>query len=125
MNKRFKLITLALIFAFGGYFAYDYIYKEHRDIAGEQSYLEISAPFLLERFKTNDGSSLLNATITVTGTVSQIEEQALTIDGSVYCNFDAAFKDVADGEPIIIKGRCIGYDDLFEVVKLDQCTIIK
>lgn len=125
MNKRFKLIIMALLFAFGGYFAYDYIYKEHRDIAGEHSSLEISAPYLLERFKTNDGSSILNATITVTGTVSELEEQALTIDAFVHCLFDTSLKDVAVGEAIIIKGRCIGYDDLFEVVKLDQCTIIK
>jgi hypothetical protein len=26
---------------------------------------------------------------------------------------------------VAIKGRCIGFDDLLEEIKLDQCSIIK
>jgi hypothetical protein len=33
--------------------------------------------------------------------------------------------DFKNGDIVVIKGRCIGYDDLFEIVKLDQCIIIK
>jgi len=43
----------------------------------------------------------------------------------VQCSFESAIQGINANEQITIKGRCIGYDDLFEIVKLDQSTIIK
>jgi hypothetical protein len=28
-------------------------------------------------------------------------------------------------DTIVVKGRCIGYDDLLEEIKLDQCSIVR
>ena len=104
---------------------YDYVYKDHRNISSEVSKIEIAAPYLLERFKTDDAASLLNATLTVNGEITQIEDGTITLDSSVQCSMIDGTKGLVKGSKIVIKGRCIGYDDLFEVVKLDQCTIIK
>jgi len=32
---------------------------------------------------------------------------------------------IEEGMSVIIKGRCIGFDDLFGIVKLDQSSIVK
>jgi hypothetical protein len=101
------------------------VYKDHRDIKTEVSKIEIAAPYLLERFKKDDGNDLLNRTITVTGTITQVESTAITIDSNVHCSFGSVVNDFKNGDIVVIKGRCIGYDDLFEIVKLDQCIIIK
>ena len=101
------------------------MYKDHRDIRTEVSEIEIAAPYLLERFKKDDAKDLLNRTITVTGSITQVESAVITIDSNVHCSFGSEVKGFEKGETIVIKGRCIGYDDLFEIVKLDQCTIIK
>ena len=101
------------------------MYKDHRDIKTEVSEIEIAAPYLLERFKKDDGNDLLNRTITVTGTITQIESAVITIDSNVHCSFGSEVSGFKNGDSVVIKGRCIGYDDLFEIVKLDQCTIIK
>jgi len=125
MSKQRKFLIMILILLVGSYLAYNYIYQDHRDIKSETSQLEITAPYLLERFKTNDGDAILNKTITVTGTITNLEEGAVTLDESVYATFDENSSGLAIDEKVIIKGRCIGYDELFEIVKLDQCSIIK
>lgn len=125
MKKRKIIYIVLAIILIGGFFAYNYIYKEHRDIKNETSSLEITAPYLLERFMTDDASELLNSTITVSGVVSQIEEGAISLDTGVYCTLIEPMGDVSVGDAVKIKGRCLGYDDLFEIVKLDQCTIVK
>jgi hypothetical protein len=79
----------------------------------------------LERFKNNDGIDLLNRTITVTGIITSMEMQSITIDSKVHCSFVNEIQEIENGANIVIKGRCIGFDDLFEIVKLDQSSIIK
>ncbi len=125
MNKRRRLLFALLLLLLGGYFAYNYMYKGHRDISSETSKLEISAPYLLERFKADDGATLLNTTITVDGIITLIEDGTVTLDSGVHCSLMEGSAGLVEGNPLVIKGRCIGYDDLFEIVKLDQCTIIK
>jgi len=125
MTQRRRFILLISLLALIGYFGYTYMYKDHRDIKTEVSEIEIVAPYLLERFKNDDGNDLLNRTITVTGTITQVESKVVTIDSNVHCSFTSELGSVKNGDIIVIKGRCIGYDDLFEIVKLDQCTIIK
>ena len=124
MAKRRQFLLLIVVLTLGGYFIYNYVYEDHRDIKTEVSEIEIAAPYLLERFKNDDGNDLLNRTITVTGIITQIESGAITIDTNVHCSFGSELIGLENGNSIIVKGRCIGYDDLFEIVKLDQCTII-
>jgi hypothetical protein len=124
MSKQRKILIL-IVLLLVGYFGYNYIYQDHRDIKSETSQLEITAPYLLERFKTNDANALLNKTISVTGVITNLEDGAITLDESVYATFNENISQVTTNEKIMIKGRCIGYDELFEIVKLDQCSIIK
>ncbi|MFT5435768.1 MAG: hypothetical protein ACI840_000407 [Ulvibacter sp.] len=125
MTKRRRFLLLVTLLLLVGYFGYNYVYKDHRDIKTEVSKIEIAAPYLFERFKKDDGNDLLNRTITVTGTITQVESTAITIDSNVHCSFGSVVNDFKNGDIVVIKGRCIGYDDLFEIVKLDQCIIIK
>jgi hypothetical protein len=125
MIKRRRILLILTLSLLGAYFVYNYMYKEHRNIKTETSKIEIAAPYLLERFKTNDAESLLNTTITVIGVITNIEEGTITIDSSVHCAFNDKIIGLNINDSVKVKGRCIGYDDLFEVVKLDQCSIIK
>ncbi len=124
MSKQRKFLILIFILLVGGYIGYNYVYQDHRDIQSETSQIEITAPYLLERFKTNDGAALLNKTITVTGTITNMEEGAVTLDESVYASFSEQISELNTNDKVVIKGRCIGYDELFEIVKLDQCSLL-
>ncbi len=125
MSKQRKFLILIVALLLVGYFGYNYVYQDHRDIKSETSQLEITGPDLLERFKTNDGEALLNETITVTGVITNVEDGAVTLDESVYASFSEKNPELKKDGIVKIKGRCIGYDELFEIVKLDQCSLIK
>ena len=67
-------------------------------------------------------SKYLNKTIEIKGKVTEVSDSTLTIDQKIFCKMNGkANTDLAD-KTIIVKGRCIGYDDLFEEVKFDQCS---
>lgn len=125
MKKKIISLVLLFILIFSGVVAYNYLYQDHRDIKSEISQIKLSAPVLLERFKSNDGDSLLNKTVTVTGTITHMEDGNVSIDESVYASFAENTPTLDTDEKVEIKGRCIGYDELFEIVKLDQCSLLK
>ena len=60
MTQRRRFLLLISSLAMIGYFGYTYMYKDHRDIKTEVSEIEIVAPYLLERFKNDDGNDYGN-----------------------------------------------------------------
>ncbi|MBV1922799.1 MAG: hypothetical protein KUG68_02095 [Flavobacteriaceae bacterium] len=125
MKKRRNLVIIALIFTLGAYFGYNYMYQDHRDIKTEEAFKSVSAADLVTVFKANASPEELNKTIEVTGVVTEIDGNAITIDNAVQCSFDAAVSGISVNDKVTVKGRCIGYDDLFEIVKFDQSNLIK
>lgn len=123
--RRRKLLWAIFLVAIGAYFIYGYIYKDHRDIQAEAPTMELTGEELLQKFQNGEGNDLLNKTISVSGEVTLLEESAVTIANSVYASFITLPSEIKAGESYVIKGRCIGYDDLFEVVKIDQCSLSK
>jgi len=123
--RRRKILWALFLMAVGAYFLYGYLYKDHRDIDAETATVELSGEELLQKFQNGEGSTLLNQTVSVYGQVTQLEENAVTLTNSVYASFVSLPSEIKIGEQYNIKGRCIGYDDLFDLVKLDQSSLIK
>ena len=124
MRKWIILIILIISVVIG----YNYIYQDHRDIKTESSSFNISSSDINNEFVGDLDASeqkYLNKTIEVSGIISELNKNDLTLDEHVFCAFDNPV-DVAlkVHSKIKIKGRVIGYDDLLEQVKLDQCFII-
>ena len=121
MKLKYIILLFVLI---AGFLGYNYVYKGHRDISSEVVFETLTAVNCVSLFQQNENPDILNQTIQVTGVLTAIENQAITLDNVVYCSFDTLPSDLKVGNDLVIKGRCIGYDDLFEIVKLDQSTII-
>ncbi|MEN3324354.1 hypothetical protein VP395_11500 [Mariniflexile soesokkakense] len=123
MKKWFILILLCIVAIIG----YRYIYQDHRDIATETSMYKLTASNISNEFAINPISSenkYLNKTIEVSGSISDKNPKNITIESKVFCQFSSEIQTDLSTDQIKIKGRFIGYDDLLEQVKLDQCTII-
>ncbi|RKE94995.1 OB-fold protein [Ichthyenterobacterium magnum] len=124
MKKYIALIALILIIIIG----YNYIYKDHRDIHKEQPKFTISSNNINAEFINNPVLSqekYLNKTIEISGQVTEVNSNNITLDNKVFCLFtNQIIKTIKKGEKVKIKGRVIGYDDLLEQIKLDQCSII-
>ena len=130
MNKRFKTffsITIVLIIL--GVLTYNYIYQSHRDIENEKALFAVNTEDISSSFSKNTTKAetiYLNNTIEVSGFVSESNSNSITLDDKVFCQFTNNLDEgLALNSDIKIKGRVIGYDDLLEQVKLDQCSIIK
>ncbi|WP_223032799.1 OB-fold putative lipoprotein [Hanstruepera marina] len=125
MRKKIIIVLLFVVIVFVGY---NYVFQNHRNIQLENASYKISALTLANEFQENlSGSELkyLDKTIQVSGKISELSNLSITLDETVYCQFlDAQNLKFKLKENIQIKGRFIGYDDLLEQIKLDQCHII-
>ena len=78
---------------------------------------------LVWRFQMNEGEQLLNKVVQVSGNVTGKDSLLIIINHRLICAPDTSQKLVPIiGEDIIIKGRCIGYDDLLEELRIDYAT---
>ena len=124
MKKRTVLFIVLILLGVIAFSGYQYLYKEHRNIATETSVMETSAEALLTLFQEGDATEYLNKTLTVSGVITQIEGKAITLNEVVQATFDSLPETLSLQQNINLKGRCVGYDELFEIVKIDQCAIL-
>lgn len=121
MRKWIVILVLIIV----GVIAYNYIYKSHRDIENESAQFVINATDLANEFVIDPSAAekkYLNQTIEVNGNITELNDYDLTLDGKIYCQF--SYKIESENKNAKIKGRFIGYDNLLEQVKIDQCNII-
>lgn len=126
MRRRIIILVFLIIAVL---FGYNYIYQDHRDIGSEVAKFEVTTEDIASSFSDNvtvAETTYLNTTIEVSGKVSEYNNNSITLDDKVFCKFTDNIKhNIESNTEIKIKGRVIGYDDLLEQVKLDQCTINK
>lgn len=123
-----KWIFILIIIVITGVIGYNYIYQDHRDIENESAEFVMTTTEIASLFSVNTSSAekkFLNKTIEISGIITEINPTDITINDKVFCQFSSDIETLLNhGDQIKIKGRVIGYDDLLEQVKLDQCTII-
>ena len=118
-SKRIFSIMVLILTAIGLYY---YAYKDHRDIAIEGAVYTDTAVALNDSIVQNN-EAFLNQTLAVSGVVTFVDDTTITLDDALVAQFENR-PAIQLSQQLTIKGRCIGYDDLFEVVVLDQSTII-
>lgn len=129
-RKRIAFVIIAslLLVSSGIYFYYGFLFKEARNIESEMPDLSIATTKLLYDYNSNPkkaDSLYLNKTIEITGKVTKETDSVVILDNAVFCLFTQKIKGKLINNKVTVKGKCIGYDELFEEVKLDQCTINK
>lgn len=122
-KKLIYVVVIVLILAFAGY---QYAYKSHREIETEKAAFEVTASSLIEEFAADANAAskkYTDKTISITGTITTTDKNNITVNNAIFAQFSDEFVQ-AEGE-ITFKGRCIGYDELLEEIKFDQCSITK
>ncbi len=127
---KFKIALFFLAFLLLAFLAYSYIYKSHRDISSE-SVIAVTSAQLLSEFKLDETAAnqkYLDKAIEVEGKITQVDtkEFFFVLDGKLFAVFQKKdFKVVNMSSPIVLKGRLIGYDNLLEEFKMDNCVIVE
>ena len=128
MGKKFKIVAILLVVLIIGLFSYNYVMTSGgRDLEKETSEFSVSATAIFGDFSANAEMATkkyLNKAVEITGKVTNITKNVITLDGKVSCQLQASEKVNLDSQ-VKIKGRVTGYDDLLEELKLDQCLIVK
>ena len=126
--KKFLWILLAIVAL--GAVAYLYVFhKPHRDISGESAAETLSAEVLVSAYKSSQSEAnaqYLDQVIEVQGEVAQIDGRSVMLEAGVNCNMlpEVSMAGVAYGQERKIKGRVVGFDELFGEVRLDNCSFV-
>ncbi len=127
MNRKKKFIVgiTALVLLIILVITYNYMYQDHRDISKEEVAFTLS-PEALKKAMSNDASArgYIDQVIQTQGIISAVEQNTIFIEEIAQVRFAQNFASLSEDDHIVIKGRCVGYDDLLEVVKIDQAIII-
>ena len=128
--KKKKLIVLAIILlaTVSSIIIYNYVFNSaHRNIAEEEASISIIAEEISNQFQENESlatTRYLDKVIEITGEVSLVEENAIVLNDKVQVGFiEGTMPLVALNNLVRIKGRCVGYDELLEMVKIDQASV--
>ncbi|TCK68932.1 putative nucleic acid binding protein [Winogradskyella wandonensis] len=124
MKKKTLLIVIILLLI-AAVFGYNYVYQDHRDISTESAAYTLNAEDLIAEFATDTEiaqSKYLNKTILINGEITAQRNSSVTLNNSIFCSL-LEQNPISEKRKISVKGRFIGYDDLLEEIKLDQCTI--
>ena len=122
MNK--KLITCLILFSLGLYASYRYVYQEHI----EKPKYALTSDSLFHHFSINQKEAnqiYINQILKIKGVINTVSENQLILYPGIACLVDSNIKinGVLPKDTIEIKGRCVGFDDLFLEVKMDQITL--
>lgn len=120
------LISLTLLILIA-YFSYDYIYQEHRNIDTEKAQHHLTSDSLFHHFKnkqTEANHLYTNQIIELKGLVKSISKDLILLHPGIACVLDSNFviTEIRVNDTIQLKARCVGFDDLFLEVKMDQAT---
>jgi hypothetical protein len=126
LSKRSKLLiglffSACIVLLFG----YSIIYKPHQSIQNQSvSFQGTGVDFKTEVMA--DETKWNNAIVQIKGTITDKDEMGYMLDESIYCQFEQQKQpNLSIGTTIHLKGRFIGYDDLLEEIKLDNCFLIE
>ncbi len=125
-KKLYAVLAVVLVLLILAISMYNYIYKGHRDISTEQVAFTVSATKIhMDLSKEDKVAKYVDQVVQIEGKITAIEQNAVVIDDKVQINFSKEVSnDLTIARPITIKGRCVGYDDLLELVKIDQATVV-
>jgi len=110
-------------------FIYLYTYRGHRDISSENPDYVVSIADLEKEFSTNGSlayAKYQDKTIELTAQVTAIDptSKGIVLNDIVFATFkDSLPKSITSDKTLKIKGRFLGYDELLEEFKIDQCSV--
>lgn len=126
IKKYFPLLIILLAIAV--YFVWN---KPHKDYSTMRTDITISSLNFINEFKANSTlatEKYLNQIIFVSGNTTDKLTKSVVLDNGIVCTLDSsslkALRLIQINNEISIKGRFVGFDDLFEEIRLDHCFIM-
>ena len=127
IKKYFPLLIILLATAV--YFVWN---KPHKDYSTMKTDITINSLNFINEFKANSTlatENYLNQIILVNGNITDKLTKSVVLDNGIVCTLDSsslkALRLIQINNEVSIKGRFVGFDDLFEEIRLDHCFIMQ
>ena len=105
--------------------------KPHKNYSNTKPNITIDSSNFINEFKTNSTlatEKYLNQIILVEGNVTDRLTKSVVLNNEIVCTLDSsslkALGLIQINNEVSIKGRFVGFDDLFEEIRLDHCFIM-
>ena len=125
MRRLFFWLLLLAVFAGG--FAYTMYNKPHKDYATEEVAKSWSADELVAWYTSHpavDHAQWQEKVVAVTGEVTSADDRGVILAPGVVVTWETgAAPDAAPSGQVSVKGRVVGFDDLFGEVRLDHARL--
>ncbi|UGU16628.1 hypothetical protein LS482_01870 [Sinomicrobium kalidii] len=124
MGRKLLWIVLGILVV--AFVAYKYVYRPHRDIEKEEASYAFSSEVFIREFREDAAMAsekYVNEVIRINGNITAVEKDHVIVDDNIVARFRETSGKKA-GAPISFKGRCVGYDELLEEIRLDECYIL-
>lgn len=125
LSKRSKIIIgILVVGVIAAVAVYQYSMQPPAEIESKKvDYTGTSDAFLAEVKK--DFSAWQDKVVVISGNITNSDQSGVTLSNQIYCQLreDVNKTAIQENQMVKLKGRVIGYDDLLEEVKLDQCII--
>ncbi len=125
LSKKSKIIIALLVtIAISVVIVYQYSMRPPTKIEAKKVDFTGTSDAFLSKVK-EDFSVWQDKVVVLSGSITNNDGKGITLSSQIYCQFreDVDIKTIQNNQEIKIKGRVIGYDDLLEELKLDQCII--
>ena len=117
-----KVVALIIAFAVVSTIVYFCFFLDRVEPSIELSSAELIYKFSMDN--TSNKSNLSGNNILLSGAVTTVKKSDLIVDKKVFCMFKNGISDVKVGDTIRLLGKFIGYDELFQEYKLNDCLIV-
>lgn len=125
--KKIFLISIAALALISLCSYYYIMHGGARDLSSEETAYTVTSTAINNEFTNdleNSNKKYLEKAVAISGTITKLEDSLVTIDHNIVCTLKSPNSSIKNNQPVVVKGRIVGYDDLMEELKLDQCFII-
>ena len=120
MSAKARLLIAAVAVLCIGLFFY---FKPAPDRSVEAASQRVEAKALYVAMSKDEAAPYLNEVISVTGVVQSVEGQTVMLQPGIACRMEGDFDAPRAGETVSVKGRVLGFDDMFGEVQLDFAVV--
>ena len=126
LSKKSKIfLSILVVGIVAAVLVYQYSMQPPKQIEAKAVDFTGTSDELLVKIQV-DANAWQDKVVVITGDVSNLNNEGCVLSSSIFCQFKKDTKissSLTEGKTVTLKGRVIGYDDLLEEVKLDQCII--
>lgn len=120
-KKQILIMAIPVVAVVALVILYQYVFQGPRDIAKETAQHHFSADAFFKVFEDGDGATYLDQVLQINGEVTEVGPKTAVLENKIqmYLN-STSTEGIEVGKSYVFKGRCVGFDDLLELVKIDQ-----